>query len=202
MILYIARHGQTEWNATHRCQGHVDVALSETGRAQAAALSRRMSDAPLSAVFSSDLGRANETARIIAEPHALSVRTDPRLREINLGGWEGLTHTELAERYPEERALWASDPAACRPGGGETLVETQARFVAAIEAIRSASADDAQVLLVSHGYATLSYLCYVLELPLASFRRLWLDPTGLSEVRFSGDKATIRRINDTAHVAA
>lgn len=199
MKLYLVRHGETIWNATGRCQGHSDVPLSDHGRRQAQALSNRLVGIAFAAAWCSDLCRATETARILVAGRGLTPQEDPRLREIALGEWEGLLLAEVAERYPDARRRWLEDPGGHTVPGGESLSQVQRRVAAALDDLRQRHQGE-HVLVVSHGFATLSYLCHVLELPLATFRRLWLDPTGVSEVRFGRRGAVLARLNDTAHL--
>ncbi|HEX6501444.1 MAG TPA: histidine phosphatase family protein [Micromonosporaceae bacterium] len=104
--LVLWRHGQTMWNHDGRFQGQEDVDLNETGRAQAAAAAGRLATLGVDAIVASDLRRAVDTADELARLTALPVRTDARLRERYYGQWQGLTHQELAVRYPEEYARW------------------------------------------------------------------------------------------------
>jgi probable phosphoglycerate mutase len=92
--LLLVRHGETDWNAEGRLQGHTDRPLNDHGRRQAAALAERLADDEIDAVYASDLARARETAEILAGRLGLPVVTDPDLRERNWGNWEGLTGTE------------------------------------------------------------------------------------------------------------
>jgi broad specificity phosphatase PhoE len=92
--LLLVRHGETDWNAEGRLQGHTDRPLNEVGRRQATALADRLDGDEITAVYASDLARARETAEILAERLGLAVVTDPDLRERNWGSWEGLTGTE------------------------------------------------------------------------------------------------------------
>ncbi len=92
--LLLVRHGETDWNAEGRLQGHTDRPLNEHGRRQARGLAERLAGDAITAVYSSDLSRARETAEILAEPLGLPVVTDPDLRERNWGNWEGLTGSE------------------------------------------------------------------------------------------------------------
>jgi len=99
--IHLIRHGQTAWNADGRWQGMIDIPLSETGLNQAAALASYMSSRPLSSVYSSDLQRAVQTAEPLAKIHDLPLNQDARLREQNLGIFQGLTHEQHREKYPE-----------------------------------------------------------------------------------------------------
>src|SRR5579871_641611 len=116
--LYIVRHGETEWNRDGRVQGHTDVPLSGEGIEQARRVAERLSREPISAVWSSDLARALDTARAIAAPHDLEVHSTPLLRETMLGEWEGLTEPEIVARGDSARfQAWRRDPAVNRPPG-------------------------------------------------------------------------------------
>jgi broad specificity phosphatase PhoE len=103
--LLLVRHGETDWNAEGRLQGHTDRPLNDFGRRQAAALAERLADDGVDAVYASDLARARETAEILADRLGLPVVTDPDLRERNWGNWEGLTGSERdrVEYAGEER---------------------------------------------------------------------------------------------------
>ena len=103
--IFFARHGETAWNAVRRVQGWTDIPLSPRGEAQAEALGRRMAAILLVAVYSSDLGRAVQTAKPAANAQGLTVRPLPGLREKGFGDWEGLTAEDLERDYPEEWQL-------------------------------------------------------------------------------------------------
>ena len=142
--LLLTRHGETNWNRDRRIQGHTDVPLNAVGLEQARALADQLADEKLIAVRSSDLARARVTAEIIAQVHGLEVTVDRDLREKNFGSWEGLTDTEIADRFPDAvRGRW---------GDGETTEEVAQRAVAAIERIRQRH-PTGRVLVVSHGGA-------------------------------------------------
>src|SRR5579862_1895349 len=104
--ILLARHGETDWNVERRWQGHADTPLNDTGRAQARSLGEELADEPIDAVFSSDLRRAHETARLVAEPRGLSVIAIPDLRERNFGSAEGLTTEEIQTRFPGVELAW------------------------------------------------------------------------------------------------
>ena len=140
--ILLARHGETDWNRDRRVQGHTDVPLNANGIAQARALAEELATEPLIAVFSSDLARASDTAAAVAGRHGLPVTIDPDLREKNFGSWEGLTDTEIGERFPDaKRRFW---------GDGETTEAVAERAVAAVARIRSGH-PEGLLLIVSHG---------------------------------------------------
>ena len=104
--LLLARHGETDWNAEGRWQGHSDTPLNEQGRAQARELGASLDRVDV--VYASDLARARETAEIAVAPLGLEVRLDPRLRERGFGAWEGLTSAEIEHRFVEAHGRWRS----------------------------------------------------------------------------------------------
>jgi broad specificity phosphatase PhoE len=110
-LLVLWRHGNTDWNAGDRVQGQSDTPLNERGRDQAAAAAVRLAALHPAAIVASDLRRAADPAAELAALTGLPVRLDPRLRERHFGDWQGLTITEIAERYPAEYARWrAGEP--------------------------------------------------------------------------------------------
>jgi broad specificity phosphatase PhoE len=125
--ILLARHGETVFNVEGRWQGQSDSALTERGLVQARELARALADEPIAAVFSSDLGRAMSTAQEVALVHGLTVRPEPLLREIDVGGWTGKVGEEIDQLYPGMRQVWREAPARLRLPAGETLLDVQAR---------------------------------------------------------------------------
>lgn len=125
--LWLIRHAESAWNAMGLWQGHADPGLSSRGVAQAEALARSLAGAGIEAVAASDLRRARDTARILAETLGLAPLHDPRLRERDLGTWSGLSTPQIAGRWPDELArVRARDPE-FRPGGGESIRDVRGR---------------------------------------------------------------------------
>src|SRR5918995_6148846 len=122
--IILARHGETDWNLERRWQGHSDRPLNETGLAQAEELAEELAGEPIAAVYSSDLVRAHETARIVAHRLGLDVVAVPGLRERRFGSWEGLQDVEVERRFPRLHG----------PPGGETRPELLRRVLQSLEA--------------------------------------------------------------------
>lgn len=141
--LLVLRHGQSEWNAVHRWQGHADIALDEVGVSQA----RRAAEVlgSFDAVWASDLQRAHHTAAIIAEVIGVGpVQVDARLRETHVGPWEGLTQAEVEAGWPGFLAERR------RPEGFESYDHAAARMAAALHDIADLH-PGGEVLVISHG---------------------------------------------------
>ena len=201
--IYLARHGETEWNTIQRVQGWTDIPLSARGVAQAEALGARMERVPLTAVYSSDLGRAMETARHAAARHGLPVTPLRGLREKRFGEWEGLTQTELERDYP---ALWhryhtERDQSTAIPGG-ETWPQVQSRMTAALKKIlRAHPGAQEAVLLVGHGGSGRIVVLEALKAALPTLLRLHLDNASLSRLDFQSKvESRVVLLNDTSHL--
>jgi broad specificity phosphatase PhoE len=147
--IHLARHGETDWNRDLRWQGHSDPPLNERGRRQAKALADELDGTTLTAVYSSDLRRASETAEIVATRLDLPVTVDAALREIDVGSWEGFTLAELEERVPESVARW-EERGDHGWEGGESHDQMAARVHDAVQAIAERH-DGEAVLVVTHG---------------------------------------------------
>ncbi len=145
--LLLARHGETEWNRVGRWQGHADPPLNETGRQQAVELAEQLAGHGITAVYSSDLARARETARVVADRLGLDVVEDPALREIDVGSWSGLTRAEVERRFPDGYARWLAGEIG---HDGETREQLAERVVAATTAI-AVRHEGETVLVVTHG---------------------------------------------------
>lgn len=127
--LALVRHGETIANVEGRWQGQSDSDLTERGVEQSRGQAAALADEPLAAIYSSDLGRAIATARVVAEAQGLEVVPDRRLREIDTGRWTGQSGAILREQQPALLDRWRLHPAEMRLPGGENLTEVQARVL-------------------------------------------------------------------------
>lgn len=147
--LLVVRHGQTEWNITGRIQGSTDIDLDETGRAQVAEAAPELAAYEPTRIISSDLRRAVETARPIAELTGVAVELDKRLRERSYGPWEGLTQQEIAERFPEDHRRWRTQEPLQHPEI-ETWSELHRRTGDAVRDIADSEVEGTAIV-VCHG---------------------------------------------------
>jgi probable phosphoglycerate mutase len=148
--LIVIRHGETEWNRERRMQGTTDTRLSELGRAQAQALGRRLASREFTALYSSNLSRARQTAEAIAVLTGRDVVTDPRLQERRFGIFEGLLAAEIRTRYPEEHARFASRDPDYEVPGGESASAFTARCLGCLSEIAGRHSGE-EVVVVTHG---------------------------------------------------
>jgi probable phosphoglycerate mutase len=151
-ILYLIRHGQTDWNVEQRWQGQSDIPLNATGRQQATRLATELEAVNFSAIYSSDLSRAYETALALSQIKGIPIKRDPRLREIHQGEWQGLRESDIQARYGNAFQERKQNPLNVAPPGGETVVQVRDRVISAVNDIHSMHPKE-RIALVSHGFA-------------------------------------------------
>jgi glucosyl-3-phosphoglycerate phosphatase len=170
--IIIWRHGRTEWNVIDRYQGQADIPLDEVGYAQAIQAAEVLAAYRPWRVYSSDLTRCYQTAEMLAQRVGLDITTDKRLREINVGSWEGLLGEEIRAADPElARRLWAGEEVRRSPTG-ESPSEVAERMVEALTEIAEAAEDQSTVVVVTHGLAGRVGACKFVGLPFDEWRRL------------------------------
>ena len=198
--VFLVRHGATVLTAEDRFAGAIDVPLADYGRDQAQRLALRLSGEKVAGVYASPLGRAVETARILARPHRLEVQERPELREIAHGHWEEMTRQEVQEKWPEEVTAWDDDPFTFAPAGGESGLAVTARALPALlEIVRDHEGE--QVIVVSHKATIRLLLSLLLGFDPRRYRdNLDQSPAALNIVDFrSATRARLTLFNDTSH---
>ncbi len=149
--LVLVRHGETDWNAEARAQGHADVPLNAVGRAQAQTVAPVLADFAPTRLWSSDLVRAMQTADYVAAATGLPIERDPRLREYDVGKRSGLTATEFATSFPEEYAAWLAEDQSRLVPGEETTQQVRDRVVPALRDCLAGLAPGDTGVAVLHG---------------------------------------------------
>ncbi len=198
--VYVIRHGETEWNALMKYQGHTDMPLSQRGRRQAELLGKRLSTENFHAFYASDLKRAYETAKIISKFHGQEVKTVPELKELNFGSWEGLNIEEIKESFPDVLKQWWEKPFSIKIPGGETLSDMVNRSVTAVKKIVSRHSGE-NIVLVSHGGVIRGIIGSVLGMDLNKYWRLRQDNACLNIIDFpEWEKGILMLLNDCAHL--
>lgn len=168
--LVLWRHGETDYNASGRMQGQLDSALTEVGWHQARFAVPALARFDPAVLISSDLQRARDTAGVFADATGVPLRVDKRLRETNLGEWQGLTGAEVDEKWPGDRVRWQGD-ATWAPPGGEARTEVARRAEELIGELDSEYPEQT-VLLCAHGGLITAVVSHLLELALANWSQL------------------------------
>jgi len=167
--LVLWRHGETDYNATGRWQGHLDSALTETGWNQARFAVPVLTKFAPELVVASDLRRATNTATVFTDAVGIPLRIDERLRETNLGKWQGLTNSEVEAEWPGMIDLWRADPTIAPPDG-ETRIEVADRAAEVVEDVDREF--DGTVMLCAHGGLISALTGRLLNLPIESWGQL------------------------------
>lgn len=198
--IYITRHGQTQWNQERRLQGWKDAPLTELGIKQAEELGNRIKKIDLDHIYCSPLGRTKKTAEIALDGKNIPLSLDERLKEINMGDWEGIDAEKVKENHPKHYNLFWNSPDKYEPDTGESYIDIYDRVTDALDEIISKHSDE-NILIISHGCASKVMLAYFEGRPLGE---LWesdsLKETSLSLVEIDGEEVNIRMYGDTSHL--
>ncbi len=163
MELILIRHAQSKGNKENIVQGQTDEGLSDLGKEQALELSEYFQLDDFTAIYSSDLGRAVQTATPTAKKLNLQIKTDPDLREAHFGIWEGLTYNEVKEKFPDEYNAWHKNYY-IRPPWFESFELHQKRIQRAIEKILLENDYDSKVAIFTHGGSIKTQVGYLKKL--------------------------------------
>lgn len=153
----------------------------------------------LAAVYTSNLSRAMKSAEIIARPYKLKPIQMKELRERSFGIWEGMSFTEIKERYPEEFSAWAGNPLKYSPVEGESTVEVEKRVMKAVNRILKKHKGD-EIAIVSHGGVSRIILCNILGIPLENIFRIEQDYAAVNIIEFWNKYPVVKLINGAANV--
>lgn len=168
--LIVWRHGNTDWNASHRVQGQTDVPLNALGRQQAVDAAELLIKMRPDVLVASDLQRAADTAAALAALTGLSVHHDKRLRERYFGAWQGLTMTEVAEQHPQQHARWTAGEEV--GGDVESLDDLGKRVAEALQDAMALAPPGGTVVVATHGAAARQGIGHLLGWPLEQLRTL------------------------------
>jgi broad specificity phosphatase PhoE len=196
--LFLVRHGETAWNAEDRIQGQEDVSLSGVGREQARQLNPRMKALKVDRVYSSDLQRSLETAKIALEGTGLSIETKAELRERGYGEWEGFLWSEVVDKFPEEARRFLNDPVGAAPPGGEPWLQMQERtFREALEIARRHPGE--RVAVFTHGGPIKAIVLKALGMEPGLWRQISTHNASLSVLELA-EVWRLVGFNDTCHL--
>ncbi|SAK40343.1 phosphoglycerate mutase [Caballeronia pedi] len=200
-VLFI-RHGETDWNRIKRIQGHIDIPLSEHGSLQAEQLGQRLArEGRIDAVYSSDLQRAQQTARPFADALGLELRLSERLRERFYGAFQGHDSDEINDKFPAEYVEWQTrDPGFAPPGDGESQRVFYHRVLHAMEPIVAAH-PGGRIAVVAHGGVLDCIYRFGMKLPLHEPRNWPLLNCSVNVVDYADGGATVASWGDVTHLS-
>ena len=201
--IFLARHGQTEWNRTGRFQGRSDVPLNDKGKEQVQALGLALKNTPYTAIYASPLSRAMETAESIGAWHPeIPIIREDGFVEMELADFDGMDARKWMSDHAGFAKAWRDNPGGVRmPGpGGECLEEVQARALTALEKISQSHPSDSTLLICSHNFVILSILCKAKGISLDQFRELKQDTAAYSVIRRQGKQYAVEIMNERSHL--
>lgn len=198
-VLYVVRHGQSQWNVEKRFQGQMESPLTEKGLIQAGRAGERLRTEGIDVIVSSDLDRAWQTAKIIGQIVGIDPIPDARFREVDLGAWGGLSREEVASQFPDEWEAWRAGIDVPR-GGGESFRDLVRRVGPALADV-AARYRGRRVVIVSHGAAIRAMIAYVTGVDFSRIQGALSIPNGsISVVRCGEGGGHFVSIGDTSHL--
>lgn len=197
--LYLTRHGETQWNTVRRMQGQKNSPLTELGVKQARWLAESLHDTRIDVIYSSPLGRAYNTAKIIAEAVEAPIITRDELKELYFGSWEGQLKEDLEKQYKETDYHFWNEPDKYIPTDGETLDQLIDRSRHFFEEVLVKSEHE-NILVVAHAIVLKSFLNLTQN---KEIKDLWtgpnLKPTSLTKANMADGELIYEFIGDTSH---
>ncbi|SCG83355.1 phosphoglycerate mutase [Proteiniborus sp. DW1] len=197
--LFLVRHGESEWNILSKIQGQSNTNLTDLGREQARKVAERLCKEKIDIIFSSDLSRAFDTAKIIGDKLGLEVNTFEELREIKFGVWEGLTTQEILDKYSKEHTIWMTEPHNLKLPEAESLIDLQERLLKIVNILLKNNKDK-NILIVSHGASIKALILGILGIDISYYNKLTIGNTSLSIIEFRDYSPVLRVLNDTSHL--
>jgi len=197
--IFLARHGQTEWNVARRMQGHQDSPLTPLGIKQAEWLGEALAGEPIDVIYCSSSPRARHTADIIRGSREIPIIEHEAFKEMNLGVWEGKSKDEVEKTYPEQFFNFWNDPEHFAIAGGETFGEASARAVGAMETVIRENRGR-KILIVTHSVIIKLLMAWFEKRPLD---RLWdlpyIHPACLCKIMMTDAGPEILLHGDISH---
>jgi phosphoserine phosphatase len=199
--LFLARHGETDWNKLGRFQGQNDIALNQRGMAQAKDTARAAISWKPVAMYSSPLNRTMQVAEEISRLVGVAVTPELRLQELDLGELDGVTGEEMQTGWPQVYDTWRNEPAIVVLPGGESLAQLQERAWQAVIDLEQAHQGDDAVVAISHNFTIRAICSKLLGMPLANFHRTYLSLGSVSIIESGQRGWRLLSYNSTCHLA-
>ncbi|MBN1856306.1 MAG: histidine phosphatase family protein [Dehalococcoidia bacterium] len=196
--LILVRHGETLWNSELVYRGRSEIDLSARGRLQAECLGVRLAQEDVTAIYTSSLSRARQTADAIGRATGTAVVDEPKLMDLDCGEWEGLSVEEVKRRYPELSRLWQASPHLVRLPGGESLDDVAQRVAPLLDDVLKR---EGVVVLVSHRVVHKVAICALLGLGNSATWQIQMDTAGVTVFDCAAGRNVLMLHNDTSHLS-
>lgn len=193
------RHGETAWNVDTRIQGQLDIGLNETGRQQARRVAQALTGEPIQAIYSSDLSRAWDTARAIADATGQTLQAHAGLRERGFGVFQGKTFAEIEAAWPDQARRWRKRDPQWAPEGGESLLDVRERITRTAAEL-AARHQGEQIVLVAHGGVMDALYRAATGQDLQAPRSWELGNAAINRLLWTPDGLTLVGWSDTRHL--
>jgi phosphoserine phosphatase len=201
MKLILVRHGETEWVRMGKYQGSTDVPLNRRGTFQARAVARALKKERPIVVYSSQLVRAHETAKFIAQSCKAKVIVDERLKEVSFGRWEGESHHAIRTQFPAASRMWYSAKWTSQAPGGETLKSLKNRVSGFLNDLRKkCSGQKGACVIVSHGGPIRMFLITLFKIAPEVFWSIRIDPASISILNLLEKNHELALLNHQEHL--
>ncbi|HBN8358487.1 TPA: histidine phosphatase family protein [Pseudomonas aeruginosa] len=199
--IVLTRHGHVDWIAPERFRGRAELPLSDLGKRQALAVAQRIAELwQPEAIYTSPLSRCVDTGAAIARATGAPAQALDGLADTDYGQWQGLTHEEVRQRWPEEHRTWLEAPDLAAIPDGESLADVLARGTKVLREVLHRHAGKTLVL-VGHDSINRVLLLQALGLPLSRYWRLKQEPCCLNEIAVESTVFTLHRLNEIGHLA-
>jgi broad specificity phosphatase PhoE len=197
MKIYVVRHDETTWNKEEVFRGRKDIPLNDTGLWQAERTGAFFADKGVSAIYSSPLARAKQTASRIGEASRVPIKVDDAFIDMDFGAWEGLSLAAVQQRFPQPLDIWRKYPHRFRVQGAETLAQVRKRVKKGLQA---ATMDGSVVVIVTHRVICKLLALHFLGVSNRHFWKIKCDPASITLAEQNGDETTLSMVNQTLHL--
>ena len=205
-IIFLIRHGETDWHVENRILGRRDISLNQRGWEQARLLEKRFAEEKLTSLYSSPLKRCRDTINPLASLLGKKPEIVPDLTEIDFGEWDGQLVKEIISNESERFKKWLARPGTAHIPGGERLEDVKTRVARGMNEIIGRHSPEDNLLVVAHGGPIRMVFCIVLSLDIDRIMRIEVDLASVTAVKFFGDtiehKVSAFCLNDTAHLGS
>jgi broad specificity phosphatase PhoE len=197
--IFLIRHGETEFNRMGVFRGRYEVGLNDRGRKQAGEIGESLKGQGLAFLLSSPLGRATETAGIVAGLLGIGYRVDEAFNNINLGSWQGVPKKRIREDYPDLWKLWTTEPEKLRVPGGETVEEVRERAFRRLDDL--IGREERNFGIVTHRSVLKGLAASMLNVPVPWFWKFYMDNAAYSVFEHDESGYILTNWNSNAHLS-